>query len=69
MMHNGAYGWYMGYGWLFQILIFLLFLLVLWWVLRGQQQESAHGILSKRFAKGEITEKEYRRLKKELDSE
>jgi len=59
----------MGYGWVFQIAILLLFFLVLLWLLKGQgfQKETPESILKKRLAKGEITTKEYKALKKELE--
>ena len=75
MMH--AYGFGMGgFGWLFQIVILVLFFMVLWWMMRNSQgfgyksapDETASDILKKRLASGEIDTKEYRRLKKELDS-
>ena len=62
-MHAGV----MGYGWLFQILILVLFFLVLWWLLKGQSRDSPTDVLKKRLASGEITEKKYKKLKKELE--
>ena len=66
MMHG--YGMW-GFGWLFQLLIFVAALFILWWVLRGSVSfgdESPQEILKRRLAKGEINEKEYRKLKKEI---
>ncbi len=56
----------MGLGWLFSLLILAAFLLIVWWLLRGTSKESAKDILDKRLARGEITDREYRRLRKEL---
>lgn len=54
-----------GYGWIFEIVILLLFFLVVYWVLRGKS-ESAIEILNRRYAKGEISKREYAKLKKEI---
>ena len=71
--HMGA----MGYGyswtyWLFQIIIVILFFIIVWWIVKGNRncldsKDSAHDILDKRLAKGEISIKEYQRLKKEIE--
>ncbi len=65
MMHGYGMG---GFGWLFQLLIFVAVLLILWWVLQNtsSRSDSALDILKKRLAKGEIDEKEFQRLKKEI---
>jgi len=77
MMHYSgmSYG-FMGVGWLFQILILILFFLIVWWIIKGSSifgyksgaNENALDILKKRLAKGEIDQKEYDRLKKEIES-
>jgi len=54
-----------GYGWIFEIVILLLFFLVVYWVLRGKS-ESAIEILNRRYAKGEMSKVEYSKLKKEI---
>ncbi len=54
------------YGWVLQLTILILVGLVIYWVLRGNKKESALDIVKKRFAKGEIGEKEFRKIKKEL---
>ena len=65
MMHYG-YG-YMGFGWLFQLLILVLFFAVIWWIVKGKfSSESPGEILKKRLASGEITMKEYEKLKREI---
>ena len=64
----------MGFGWLFQIVILVLFFAVIWWMFkssgsfgfRSGSNESAMDILKKRLAKGEISRKEYEELKKEI---
>lgn len=69
----GGRGIFMGYGWVFQLLILLLLALIFWWLLRGQQfgyaantKQTPLEIIKRRYAAGEITKKEYERLKKEL---
>jgi putative membrane protein len=65
MMHNQ--GFFYGFGWIFQIVIILLLIFILWWIIRGSRQEgSASEILKKRYARGEISKKEFDRLKKEI---
>ena len=67
--HMGMFG----FGWLFQILIFVIFFLVVWWLLRTSQAPSQPNdedpieILKRRLAKGEITKKQYEELKKEIE--
>jgi len=65
---------FQGYGWIFQILILLILILIFWWLLRGQQfgyaantKETPVEIAKRRYAAGEITKKEYERLKRELE--
>lgn len=56
------------YGIFIQIVLFLAFLLIMFWVIRSSDlsNESAEEILKKRLAKGEINKKEYESLKKEI---
>jgi putative membrane protein len=54
------------YSWVFQLLILIAVGLIIYWVLRGNRRESAMDIVKKRFAKGEITEKEFKKIKKEI---
>ena len=66
----GGYGW--GFGmWVFPLLILALFFAVVWWLVKQNQGyssgDTAEQILKKRLARGEITEKEYRKIKKEID--
>ena len=75
MMHYGIGYGFMGFGWLFQIIILVLFFLVVWWMIKNSDRfgykcrdnETALDILKKRFARGEINQKEYERLKKEIE--
>jgi len=66
-MHSGMGG----YGWLFQLLIFIVFFAVVWWLLRSNRQEAVRekplDILKRRLAEGEITRKEFEELKRELE--
>lgn len=62
-------GFFPGFGILLQLLLFLAFILIIWWVIKSGglgSKESAEEILKKRLAKGEITKKEYESLKKEI---
>jgi uncharacterized membrane protein len=75
MMHYGSeYGGMMGgfgggfwWHWGFQLLILVLFFLVIWWLLKGGIGEEPAKILKRRLASGEISEKEYYKLKKEIE--
>ena len=65
MMHGGF-----GFGWIIQIIIFVAFFAIVWWLLRSNQMqktESASEILKKRLVSGEISKKEYEELKKEIE--
>ena len=63
-----------GYGGVFMWLPFLLLIgVVIYFVVRGEKwmkggrsDETALDILKKRYAKGEITEQEYKKMRKEL---
>ena len=77
MMHSyGLHYGYMGFGWLFQIAIIILFFLVIWWMLKNggrfgfrcRDNDTAIDILNKRLAKGEIDLKEFNKLKKEIQN-
>jgi putative membrane protein len=70
------YGYGMGYGGMFFGLLFwiliivLAYLLIRWFVeqnkTRGSEEKSALDIAKERYAKGEITEKEFEEIKKRL---
>lgn len=72
----GNYGYGMGYGGMFFILIFWIliivgaYLLIKWLVeqnkTRGGEEKSALEIAKVRYAKGEITEEEFEEIKKRL---
>ncbi|MCF7866412.1 SHOCT domain-containing protein [Candidatus Woesearchaeota archaeon] len=71
-MHSGGMG-FMGYGWIIQVVIFILFFLVVFWLLKNQQNgtktvsnETPQQILKRRLASGEISKKEYHDLMKEI---
>lgn len=73
MMWHGEFGWgHMVFGGLFWILALIL---IVWIVVRilGPRQdwkgsyETPIGILEKRYAKGEISRKEFERMKKDLE--
>jgi len=55
------------YGWVFQVLILIAVAGIIYWVVRGNRKESALDIVKKRFASGDITESEFRKIKKVLD--
>jgi putative membrane protein len=63
----------MGFGWLFQILIFVAFFLIVWWVIKSnpnigkKTEEKPIDIMRRRLANGEITKKKFEELKKELE--
>ena len=54
------------YGWVFQLLILIAVGLIIYWVFKGSKKDSAIEIVKKRYAKGEITEREFKKIKKEL---
>ena len=57
-----------GFGFILQILLFIGFLMIIYWVLKsGNLNNSPKDILKKRLAKGEISKKEYTDLLSEID--
>lgn len=68
MHYSGcAYGGF-PMGMIYQVIIFIIFFLVFWWLIKNSsKQDSASEELKKRLAKGEITSKEYKKLKKEIE--
>jgi putative membrane protein len=54
------------YSWIFQLLILVAIGLIIYWVFSGSKKESAMDIVKKRYAGGEITEKEFRKIRKVL---
>jgi len=55
------------YGWVFQLLILVAVGGIIYWVVHGNRKESALDIVKKRFASGDISEKEFRKIKKVLE--
>lgn len=73
---GGSLGWLgMGFGMIINLAFTALIILAVIWMFKavfrgGHQAEGPTGaieILKKRYAKGEITSEEYRRIKKELE--
>ena len=71
----GMHSVFFGYGWLVQIIIFIAFFMVVWWLLKNQKicsenktiREKPIDILKRRLASGEINKKEFEKLKKEIE--
>lgn len=74
----GNYGWMMGsWGMLTMALFWIGFILLIVWVVRavigaspnaGGGSSGAREILDQRYARGEITRKEYEQMKKDIGS-
>ena len=77
MMHYYMQSSIFRYWWLWQALIILLFFLIVFWMLKGsgtfghavRSQETPLEILKKRLASGEIGQKEFQRIKKDIESD
>ena len=54
------------YSWVFQSLILIAVGLIIYWMVKGNKKETALDIIKKRYAKGEITEKDFKKIKKDL---
>jgi putative membrane protein len=55
------------FGWLFQLAILVIFFLIIYWIFKGSKtSDNAMEILKKRHAKGEISRKEFEKLKKDI---
>lgn len=61
------------YGWILQILILIALIIIFWWLSKGEKfgyktntKEPPLDIIKKRYARGEITKKEFDKLKKDL---
>ena len=73
MMHGfGTYGWGMGFGWLFGLVVLIL---IIWLVIRVviQNNNTTHSndktaldILKERYARGEINKNEFEEMKKSI---
>ncbi|WP_455280168.1 SHOCT domain-containing protein [[Eubacterium] cellulosolvens] len=64
----------MGFGWLWTIVLVIIILMVIYYFTAGFKQESSKPtsmnsleILKQRYAKGEINEEEFRKMKKEIE--
>lgn len=70
----GYYGFgMMGFGWIFMVLFWgLIIWLIIWLINQNKHSENHYErktpqeILKERYAKGEITKKEYEEMKKDL---
>ncbi len=71
-MNWGAYGWGMGFGWIFMIIFWVLVILGVVYLVQAkagkssEHKETPLDILKKRYAKGEITKEEFERMKDDL---
>ena len=68
MMGYGPFG-YSSFGFLFMLLFLVAIVWLIVWAIKEftrNKSESALDILKKRFARGEITKKEYEGMKKKL---
>lgn len=63
MWHEAYMGGFMGVGWIIPILIFAL---IIYLIVGNKNQKSPKDILDERFAKGEISKKEYEEALKVL---
>lgn len=74
-------GWGMGFGWVFGILFFAVLAALFVWIVirlarmsrygykdwhRGHHEDEALDILKRRYAKGEISKKEFEEMKRDL---
>ena len=73
-MHWGDYGWGMGYGWLVMLFFWGLVIAGIAYLVQAITQRKGHcrteenpiDILKKRFAKGDLSKKEYEEMKDAL---
>ena len=68
MMYGLGQMFFPGFGFILQVILFIIFLYIIYWVLKSGKMglDSPEDILKKRLAKGEITKKEYLDLLKEI---
>lgn len=55
-----------GFGMLMQLVIIVAVVLIVYWIIKGGKNESALEILNKRYAKGEISKKEFDKIRKDI---
>ena len=69
MMNSySPFGWF-GFGFIFMLIFWGLIIWLIVWIIKNYSKshsDSASEILKKRFAKGEITKKEFERIRKDL---
>ncbi|MEJ2695871.1 MAG: SHOCT domain-containing protein [Candidatus Sulfobium sp.] len=73
-MFWGYYGWGMGFGWIMAIAVWVLVILGIIMLIKSVAgsgthdggEESALDILRKRYARGEINEEEFRKIKDDI---
>jgi putative membrane protein len=68
----GYYNYGMGYGWIFMALFWAGFIWLIIWLISlnknpNHSDKSAMEILKERYAKGEISKKEFEGMKKEIN--
>ncbi len=74
MMSWGNYGWGMGFGWFFMIILGVLIIAGFLYIvqaitsryMRTDANETPIDILKKRFAKGEISKEDFERMKDDI---
>jgi putative membrane protein len=70
MMHDLQRGWHIGWEWIIGLIILVLVVLLLVKMFRKDSSESspdALELLKKRYARGEISKKEYENVKDDLE--
>jgi putative membrane protein len=71
MMHWGTYGWGMGIGWIWMVLVWVIILTGIAYVVRKAScrpanHESPLDLLKKRYARGELTKDEFDRMRNDI---
>jgi putative membrane protein len=69
MMGNGNYGGWLWFGMLYWIVIIIVIVFLGWWLismLQKSKKESPLDVLNKRYARGELTQKQYENMKKKM---
>lgn len=61
-----SYPGFMGFGWIFMVLFWGAVIYFVIWLIRKNSESNSMEILKQRLAKGEISKKEFKDLKKEL---